>query len=153
MSAAEDGGPAAPGPPRVSYDYAVLRVVPRPHLGAWVPVGVVVHARTAEFLALAVDADAGRVAERLARAQGGAAGVDVELLARYLAACAAVCRGDEAAAAAGHAVALAPPSERFHWITAPRSDVVQCSPVHSGVCDEPGEGLLRRLFLEYVGEG
>ncbi len=150
---AEGGGAgAAAGPARVSYDYAVLRVVPRPHLGAWVPVGVVVHARTAEFLALAVDADAGRVAGRLARAPGGAAGVDVELLARYLAACAAVCRGDAAAAAAGHAVALAPPSERFHWITAPRSDVVQCSPVHSGVCAEP-DAMLRRLFLEYVGEG
>jgi hypothetical protein len=76
--------------------------------------------------------------------------VDVELLARYLAACEAVCRGDEAAARAGHAVALAPPSERFHWITAPRSDVIQCSPVHSGVCGDPAAAL-GRLYAEYVG--
>jgi hypothetical protein len=133
----------------VSYDYAVLRVVPRPHTSAWVPVGVVVHARTAEFLALAVRSDAAWVAERLARAPGGAAGVDVELLARYLAACEAVCRGDESAARAGHAVALAPPSERFHWITAPRSDVLQCSPVHGGVCADPAAALAR-LYAEYV---
>ena len=96
-------------------------------------------------------ADAAWVAERLARAPGGAAGVDVELVARYLAACEAVCRGDDAAARAGHAVALAPPSERFHWITAPRSDVIQCSAVHSGVSAEP-EATLERLFGEYVGE-
>jgi hypothetical protein len=153
VSGAAGGGAGGAGrPPRVSYDYAVLRVVPRPHLSAWVPVGVVVHARTAEFLALAVRAEAAWVAERLARASGGAGDVhvDVELLARYLAACEAVCRGDDAAARAGHAVALAPPSERFHWITAPRSDVIQCSPVHSGVCDDPGAALAR-LFAEYVG--
>jgi hypothetical protein len=145
-----DAAPAeTPGAPRVSYDYAVLRVVPRPHTAAWVPVGVVVHARTAEFLALRVRTDARWVAERLARTPGGADAFDVELLTRYLAACEAVCRGDEAAAAAGHAVALAPPSERFHWITAPRSDVIQCSPVHSGVCGEP-EAALARLFVEYV---
>jgi hypothetical protein len=147
VSAATVGAAA----PRVSYDYAVLRVVPRPHTGAWVPVGVVVHARTAEFLALRVRDDVPWVAERLARAPGGAGAVDVELLARYLAACEAVCRGDEEAARVGHAVALAPPSERFHWITAPRSDVLQCSPVHSGVCGDPAWAL-ERLFAEYVGE-
>lgn len=71
--------------------------------------------------------------------------VDAELLARYLEACGAVCRGD---ASAGP-VALAPTSERFHWLTAPRSDVIQSSPVHEGVCADPGEAL-DRLFERYV---
>jgi hypothetical protein len=73
--------------------------------------------------------------------------MDTELLARYLRACEAICAGD---AAAGP-VALAPPSERFHWLTAPRSDVLQCSPVHEGVTSNlPRE--VERLYQLYVEE-
>jgi hypothetical protein len=71
--------------------------------------------------------------------------VDVDLLARYLRACQAIAVGD---AAAGP-VALAPTSERFHWLTAPRSDVLQSSPVHEGVCTDP-ERELEALFKTYV---
>ena len=133
--------------PLVAYDYAVLRAVPHPQLGAAVrsvPVGVVVHARTAGFLELAVVDDEGWLTERLP-------GVDTGLLVRYLRACRAVCRG-EAVGEGGwvHAVGLAPPSERFHWITAPRSDVLQCAPVHGGVTQALGLEL-DRLFAAYVG--
>jgi len=122
---------------RVAYDFAVLRVVPRVHLGAFVNVGVVVHARTEEFLALRAVTD-----ERLlARVHG----VDAELLARYLRSCEAICAGDPTAGP----MALAPPSERFHWLTAPRSDVLQSSPVHEGICDDPGRAL-NTLFEQYV---
>jgi hypothetical protein len=122
----------------VAYDFAVLRVVPRVHLGAFVNVGVVVHARTAEFLALRAVTD-----EQLLRAH--VPGVDAELLARYLRSCQAICAGDIAAGP----MALAPPSERFHWLTAPRSDVLQSSPVHEGITDDPRRAL-DRLFEEYV---
>jgi hypothetical protein len=137
---------AAAGAGLVAYDYAVLRVVPHPHrgaAGACVPVGVVVQARAREYLDLIVVTDPAWLAERVPSA-------DAALLARYLEACRLVCRGDAVAARAGHAVALAPPSERFHWVTAPRSDVLQCAPVHGGVCAEPSE-VLGRLFEEYVG--
>ena len=122
----------------VDYDFAVLRVVPRVHLGAFVNVGVVVHARTAEFLALRTVTD-----ERLLAAH--LPGVDAELLARYLRSCEAICAGDVTAGP----MALAPPSERFHWLTAPRSDVLQSSPVHEGISDDPRRAL-DRLFEEYV---
>ena len=122
----------------VDYDFAVLRAVPRVHLGAFVNVGVVVHARTAEFLALRAVTD-----ERLLAAH--VPGVDAELLARYLRSCEAIGAGDVAAGP----MALAPPSERFHWLTAPRSDVLQSSPVHEGICDDPRRAL-DRLFEEYV---
>jgi hypothetical protein len=125
--------------PRVDYDFAVLRLVPRVHLGAFVNVGVVVHARTAEFLALRVLGDERALAAR-------APGVDVELLARYLRSCMAICAGD---ARAGP-MALAPTSERFHWLTAPRSDVLQSSPVHEGVCEDP-QRALDELYDAYVG--
>jgi hypothetical protein len=122
-----------------AYDFAVLRVVPHVHLGAFVPVGVVVHARTAEFLGLKVMTD---VEELRARVPD----VDLDLLVRYLRACRAICDGDPAAGP----VALAPPSERFHWLTAPRSDVLQCSPVHPGLCEDPRRAL-DELYDEYVG--
>ena len=124
---------------RVAYDFAVLRAVPHPHLGTFVPVGVIVHARTVEFLGMRAITDAARLGARVPD-------VDRELLARYLAVAEAVCAGD---AAAGP-IALAPPSERFHWLTAPRSDVLQSSPVHVGLCDDPASAL-DRLFAEYVG--
>ncbi|GJG86534.1 hypothetical protein tb265_17150 [Gemmatimonadetes bacterium T265] len=136
-----DGGGAL-----VAYDYAVLRAVAHPHLGAAVasvPVGVVVHARTAEFLDLAVADDEAWLAARVP-------GADAGMLARYLRAARAVCRGEAGAPPWVHAVALAPTSERFHWVTAPRSDVLQCAPVHGGLCADPAAAL-RRLFALYVG--
>jgi hypothetical protein len=48
-------------------------------------------------------------------------------------------------------VALAPPSERFHWLTAPRSDVLQSSPIHEGVCSSISLEL-EKLYGEYVGD-
>jgi hypothetical protein len=123
---------------RIAYDFAILRVVPRVHLGAFANVGVVMHARTAEFLALRAITERGALTAL-------APGIDAELLSRYLLSCAAICAGD---ASAGP-VALAPPSERFHWLTAPRSDVLQSSPVHEGVCEDPVVEL-DALFDAYV---
>lgn len=122
----------------IAYDFAVLRVVPHVHLGTFVPIGVVLHARTAEFLALRAITDPGELATRVPD-------VDPGLLSRYLSACVAIGAGD---AAAGP-VALAPASERFHWLTAPRSDVLQCSPVHGGLCADPARAL-DELFEAYV---
>ena len=123
---------------RVDYDFAVLRAVPRVHVGAFVNVGVVMHARTEEFLALRAITDRSVLATLVP-------GIDPDLLARYLRSCEAICAGDEAAGP----VALAPPSERFHWLTAPRSDVLQSSPVHEGVCTNPAHEL-DALFMAYV---
>lgn len=125
----------------VSYDFAVLRAVPHPHIGAFVPVGVVLHARTVDYLGMRSLTDMNEL-----RAQ--VPDVDAELLARYLRSVRAICEGDESAGP----VALTPPSERFHWLTAPRSDVIQSSPVHEGVCVDP-EKELDALFRTYVRRG
>lgn len=124
---------------RIEYEFAVLRVVPHVHLGAFVNVGVVMHGRRRGYLALRTLEDAAHLRARLPD-------VDTDLLARYLRSCVAICAGD---ASAGP-VALAPTSERFHWMTAPRSDVLQSSPVHEGLCDDAGREL-GRLFELYVG--
>jgi hypothetical protein len=124
---------------RVEYEFAVLRVVPHVHLGAFVNVGVVLHVRRAGFLTLRVLDDPALLRARLPD-------VDAELLPRYLRACTAICAGD---VARGGPVALAPTSERFHWLTAPRSDVLQSSPVHEGVCDD-AERELDMLYRKTV---
>lgn len=124
--------------PRVAYDFAVLRVVPHVHLGEFAPVGVIVHARTAEFLAMRVITDPGELRRRFPS-------VDHELLARYLQVYERICAGDPAAGP----VALEPPSERFHWLTSPRSDVLQTSPIHEGITDRPSQEL-EQLYRAYV---
>ena len=126
---------SAPG--ETVYAFAVLRAVPHVYLGNFCNVGVILHAPTADFLDMRVITDIGELRRR-------APETDVELLARYLEASRAVCRGDEAAGP----LALGAPSERFHWITAPRSDVLQSSPVHEGVGDP--RHALEELFEFYV---
>ena len=121
-----------------AYDFAILRAVPHVHLGAFVDVGVVVHARTADYIAMRALTDAKELGARVPD-------VDPELLARYLRSYQAICDGD---AEAGP-VALSPPSERFHWLTAPRSDVLQSSPVHGGLSDDPAR-TLDALFDAHV---
>ena len=125
-------------PRSVSYDFAVLRAVPHPYIGAFVPVGVVLHARTADYLGMRAITDIDELRAQVPE-------VDAELLARYLRSVRAICEGDERAGP----VALTPPSERFHWLTAPRSDVIQSSPIHEGVCFDP-ERELDVLFRTYV---
>jgi hypothetical protein len=124
--------------PEVAYNFAVIRAVPHPYLGAFVNVGVVLHARTAGFLRARVVSDP-------AVLRALVPGADADLLARYLDACRAVCDGDPAAGP----VALAPTSERFHWLTSPRSDVIQPSPVHEGLCGDPAI-TLDELFATFV---
>lgn len=125
---------------RLPYSFALLRVVPHPYTGAFVNVGVVLQSRPAEFVGLRAITDEGRLREL-------APDADIELLARYLRSCEAIAAGDEAAGE----IALLSPPERFHWLTAPRSDVIQASAVRSGLTDDPA-GTLRALFQEHIGE-
>ncbi len=127
-----------PGPGRIAYDFAVLRAVPHVYRGEFTAIGVIVHARTADYLAIRTLPDGPLLRHRTA-------GVDHDLLLRYLASYAEICAGNPS----GGAIALAPPSERFHWLTAPRSDVLQMSPLHEGLCDYPAVAL-SELFVAYV---
>ncbi len=105
------------------YDYAIVRVVPRVDRETFVNVGVVIHARRAGFLEARIDLPA----ELIARL---APWLDAPLLERFVHAYRRVVEGGPDAGALG----LLPPSERFHWLTAPRSAVIQTSPVHPGRC-------------------
>lgn len=103
------------------YSYAIVRVVPRVERGECVNVGVVLFARTERFLEARFEIDSARV-------RALAPGVDLNLVERHLRTFSAICAGRPE----GGPVAALPPSERFHWLTAPRSTMIQTSPVHVG---------------------
>jgi hypothetical protein len=101
-------------------------------------VGVVVHARTVDFLGARTLHDVKLLEQRVPD-------VDPAVLARYLRAWASVAEGRVDAGP----VALLPNSERFHWLTCPRSDVLQCSGVHGGMGKNPAR-VLDELWREHV---
>lgn len=121
------------------FDYAVIRCVPQVHTGAFVNIGVVMLARQSGYIGAAFCISA----ERLCALQTD---FNVPLLQRFLEGYQRVCNGG----AEGGIVGLLPPSERFHWLTAPRSAVIQTSPVHPGRCRNLDEAL-QRLCWEQCG--
>lgn len=125
--------------PRHDYDYATVRIVPCVPDEAFVTVGVVVHARTARFLEARLRAERAWIEEHCPD-------LDANVVLRYLEAFARVASGGEGAGPVG----LLTPSERFHWLTAPRSAAVQTSAVHTGRTSDPA-GALDRLFELHVG--
>jgi pimeloyl-ACP methyl ester carboxylesterase len=123
------------------FQYAVLRLVPRVEREEFLNVGVIVFCRTRQFLAARVALDPRRV-------EALSPGVDLVAVGEHLDARVRVAAGD---ADAGPIAALAQ-SERFHWLVAPSSTVIQTSSVHSGLCDDP-ELVLARLFAQLVTVG
>ncbi len=104
-----------------AYDYALLRLVPDVCSGACLNVGVALHSRTAGFLGVRTHVDAARLALLAPR-------LGADVLYAYLDALVAIGIGGTQAGPIG----LLPPSERFHWLTAPRSTVIQPGAVRGG---------------------
>lgn len=118
------------------FEYAVVRVVPRIERAEFVNAGVIVYSQRAGFLDAATHVDG----ERLRALDPEA---DVEAIA------AAVDAYPEACAGGGSTVAMSL-GERFRWLTAPRSTIVQTGPVHAGLTEDPAaelDRLLRQLVL------
>jgi hypothetical protein len=127
--------------PASSFDYAIVRVVPRVEREEFVNAGVILFCLERDFLAAKVELD-----EPLVRALWPEA--DVELLRQHLAAIPRICAGSPDAGP----VARLTLRERFHWLVSPRSTVIQVSPVHAGLCDEPGKAL-DEIFRRMVQRG
>ncbi|HET8614940.1 MAG TPA: DUF3037 domain-containing protein [Actinomycetales bacterium] len=124
--------PTSGTPPLATYEWCVLRVVPRVERCEFVNAGVVVYSQAHEVLAAAIELDDDR-------ALALAPDLDLEVVHRHLAAAAAVCAGEHPPTAG------LPAGQRFRWLTAPRSTVVQTSPVHTGMTDDPLLELARLL--------
>jgi hypothetical protein len=126
-------------PDHCAYDYSVIRVVPDVARGECLNAGVVLFAKTQRALLSRISLDE----ERL---RALAPGADLATIRSHLDSIERICAGGEAAGPHAHLTA----SERFHWLTAPRSTVIQLSPVHSGICDDPAAEVTR-LFERLVG--
>jgi hypothetical protein len=124
--------------PASNFDYAIIRVVPRVERDEFINAGVIVHSPTLNFLEARVELDAARLAALWPEA-------DVEELKAHLEVFPRIARGDKTAGP----IAQLPRSQRFHWLVAPRSTVLQVSPVHAGVCDD-AEGMVERLLQRFV---
>lgn len=115
-----------------AYDYAIVRLVPRVERGETINVGVILSCPERDYLAARIELDVPRL-----RALD--AGFDVETARAHLEAIPRICRGGPEAGALGELPARA----RFHWLVAPRSTVIQVSPVHTGRTDDPDAALER----------
>jgi hypothetical protein len=121
-----------------AFQYAIWRVVPDVERGEALNVGVVVFCRRRSFLAARIELDEARLRALAPHLDVAAVRTHVDGLVR-------VAAGDPAAGA----VAALPQSERFGWLTAASSTIVQPSPIHTGLSDDPA-GLLDRLFTRLV---
>ena len=122
-----------------SFDYALVRVVPRVERGELINVGVIVSCPTQGYLAAKIALDPTRL-------HALSPSSDADEIATALALIPLIAAGDPR----GGPIAALPRGERFHWLVAPRSAVIQTSPVHTGLCDQPSaalDQLLERLVL------
>ena len=113
-----------------SYDYAIVRVVPRVEREEFVNVGVIVSCPAKDFLEARIEIDEKRLTALDPT-------LDLELVRTHLASIPAICAGGPQAGPIGQLSQR----ERFHWLVAPRSTVIQTSPAHSGRCSEPTDVL------------
>jgi hypothetical protein len=121
-----------------SYDYAIIRVVPRVEREEFVNAGVIVSCPALEYLAARIELDEARL---LALDPT----VDLESVRENLASIPAICAGGNGSGPIGRLT----PRERFHWLVAPRSTIIQTSSVHTGRSDEPSL-VLERLLQKMV---
>jgi DUF3037 family protein len=119
---------------KASYDYALIRVVPRVERGECMNVGAILFCRTRAYLGARIALDEARLLAFFPSA-------GVEDIRAQLQAIAKIVEGDKEA---GPIAALSQ-AERFHWLVSPRSTIVQPSPAHSGLCDDPAAALERLL--------
>jgi hypothetical protein len=121
-----------------TYDYAIVRVVPRVERGEFVNAGIILSCDVERILEARIELDE---AALLALD----AGVDLELVRGTLATIPAICAGGPEAGA----MAKLSARERFHWLVSPRSTIVQTSPVHTGQCggiEDVLEHLMKKMI-------
>jgi DUF3037 family protein len=120
------------------FQYAIVRVVPQIERAEFINAGVIVFCRARKYLAARTELNV----ERLRSLDSSA---DPQAIKAQLVAITSIAAGDPTV---GPLAAL-PQSERFHWLAAPASTVVQTSPTHSGICEDPDQ-TLDHLFKRLV---
>ena len=122
----------------LTYDYAIVRVVPRVERGEFINVGVILSCAPAKYLRAMIHLHEEKILALDPRA-------DLESIRATIAAIPLICAGG---AEAGDLGKLSR-GERFHWLVAPRSSSVQTSPVHTGRCSDLDKAL-EKIFAKMV---
>jgi DUF3037 family protein len=121
-----------------TYDYAIVRVVPRVERGEFVNAGIIMSCDVERILMARIELD-----ENALLALD--AGVDLEVVRDALATIPLICAGGASAGSIGNLSER----ERFHWLVSPKSTIVQTSPVHTGQCADP-QAALEQLMRSMV---
>jgi hypothetical protein len=124
--------------PRSPFQYAALRVVPRVERGEAVNAGVVLFCRPRRFLGARTHLDEALLAALSPKCDATEVKALLETIEH-------IARGEPQ----GGAIAKLPQSERFHWLVAPASTIVQAGPVHTGLTSDP-QHELDKLFAKLV---
>lgn len=123
---------------RETYEYAVIRLVPKVEREEFLNVGVILFSKRKKFLGIKYKVDEERI-------KAFSEEVDVEMIKSYLEAWKAVCQG----APEGGKIGTFELASRFRWLVASRSTIIQSSKTHPGLCNDP-EKVLEQLFERYV---
>ncbi len=121
-----------------SFNYAVVRLVPRVEREEFINVGVILFCRTQRFLKARLALDRKRLVALAPGLDGAKAQAHLDLISR-------ICAGG----ADGGPIGQQSQAERFHWLVSPRSTIIQVSPVHCGLCTDP-QAALDDLFERLV---
>lgn len=123
---------------RTVYEYAVIRVVPRVEREEFVNVGVALYCKKQRYASVKIQVDESKL-------QALYPALDVELVLGHLDSFRRICAGDKNAGS----IATLDQAERFRWLTAKRSTIIQCSAVHPGLCVS-AEQTLQELFEKLI---
>lgn len=115
---------------RYKYDYVIIRVTPKVERGEFINAGVIVSCPQLNFLEAKIELDE----QRLKVIDPSP---DLDTIKKHLEVIPLICKGGEGAGPIGRLILR----ERFHWLTSPRSTVIQTSPVHAGYTKDPAAAL------------
>lgn len=123
---------------KLLYEYAVIRIVPRVERGEYINAGVILYCRDAGYLNMKYEVNEKKILTIDSNA-------DIEKIRSMFTAFDKVCCGNENSGTIGSMN----PAERFRWLTAKRSTIIQVSQVHPGLCKDPALEL-EKLYLHFV---
>ena len=123
---------------RVTYEYAVIRLVPKVEREEFLNVGVILYSKKNKYLSIKYKIDKQRILSFSEE-------VDTDMITEYLKAWQLICAGNSK----GGKIAELDQAMRFRWLVAARSTIIQSSKTHAGLCQEPQE-VLDDLFSRYV---
>lgn len=124
---------------RTVYEYAIIRAVPRVERDEFINVGIALFCRKQRYADVKIHINENKLKALDQK-------IDIELIQRHLSSFQKICVGDKNAGK----IASLEQDERFRWLTANRSTIIQCSPTHIGMCisaEETHNELLEKLIL------